>query len=82
MGGLYRSVEHRQLKLTVVGYERRGKTSLLMRLRGGRASKQEPSTKGVELAEWTLEEPRHLREHSKSKGSPVTFITYDFAGQV
>jgi ankyrin repeat protein/Leucine-rich repeat (LRR) protein len=70
------SAEHRQLKLTVVGYERRGKTSLVMRLRGVRASKQQASTKGVELAEWTLEEPR------KGKGSPVTFITYDFAGQV
>ena len=53
-----------------------------MRLRGVRASKQQPSTKGVELAEWTLEEPRGHRDHSKGKGNPVTFITYDFAGQV
>jgi len=63
------------MKLIVVGCGERGKTTLLRRLRGlpfegtGR-------TVGIEIEQWTYPtNPSH-------KQQPITFMTWDFAGQV
>ena len=63
------SVDYRFIKLIVVGCGERGKTTLLHRLRG-LPYNNISSTVGIDIEPWTYGQP------------PVTFMTWDFAGQV
>ena len=70
------------MKLAVVGYDKRGKTTLLQRLSRVSARKirsEHVSTKGVALGQWSLSQS--LRQKNRDK-QPIVFLTYDFAGQV
>ena len=63
------SVDYRFIKLIVVGCEKRGKTTLLRRLRGLPYDNVD-STVDIDIEPWTYGQP------------PITFMTWDFAGQV
>ena len=63
------SVEYRYIKLIVVGCGERGKTTLLRRLRGLPYDNLD-RTVGIDIEQWTYGQPA------------ITFITWDFAGQV
>ena len=64
-----RSEYYRFIKLIVVGCGERGKTTLLHRLRGLPYDNID-RTVGIDIEPWTYGQP------------PITFITWDFAGQV
>ena len=81
---LHRSRPHRRMKLMVVGAANMGKTSLLLSLvkrgRMKRCTEVERgvndlplATVGVELGDW---------EYSHGGKPKVTFMTWDFGGQV
>ena len=63
------SVDYHFIKLIVVGCGARGKTTLLRRLRGLTYDNVD-STVGIDIEPWTYGQP------------PITFMTWDFAGQV
>ena len=64
-----RSEYYRFIKLIVVGCGERGKTTLLHRLKG-LSIENINRTVGIDIEQWTYGQP------------PITFITWDFAGQV
>ena len=79
-----RSRVYRRMKLMVVGEANKGKTSLLLSLtRRGKVTRfkevamdrhKEPlATNGVELGDW---------EYAPGRKEKVTFMTWDFGGQV
>jgi leucine-rich repeat kinase 1 len=81
---LRRSVPYTRVKLMVVGLQKRGKTSLLKRLRGEPLPNVDISTVGVDVAEWELVLPG-LSGSGKGKrqGTKVAVVlsTWDLAGQ-
>ena len=65
-------MDYRYIKLIVVGCGERGKTTLLRRLRGLPYDNLD-RTVGIDIEKWTY------AQHGQP---PITFITWDFAGQV
>ena len=81
---IHSKVSYRHMKLMLVGSANAGKTTLLLELtKKGKMVHQRPvqmgvnglplSTVGVELGEW---------ECAVAKNPPITFMTWDFGGQV
>ena len=63
----------------VVGREERGKTTLLCRLRQEATDPKVKRTEGIDILDWAYP----IGWKSKfSSVEPVTFLTWDFAGQV
>ena len=75
-----RSVSNRTIKLMVVGREERGKTTLLRRLRQEATDSKLDRTEGIDIHDWTY--PTGWKTKMFSAEEPVTFLTWDFAGQV
>ena len=76
------SVYNRTIKLMVVGYEKRGKSTLLKRLRRGANDPDIERTEGIDISDWSFPDLySKIRKFSLS-GEPVTFLTWDFGGQV
>lgn len=76
----FRSVNNRTIKLMVVGREERGKTTLLRRLRQEATDKDLDRTEGIDIHDWIY--PTGWKKKVFSTVEPVTFLTWDFAGQV
>ncbi|CAF0874165.1 unnamed protein product, partial [Brachionus calyciflorus] len=85
---------YNRVKLMFVGVQAIGKTTLLNKLReesGYSSPKNNLSTVGIDINEWTYERPKnakpiqeyfnvYMEQNSKNFG-PITFRTWDFAGQ-
>lgn len=71
------SVRHDQVKLLLVGNGRVGKTSLVNRLIDNRFDPDQPSTHGIQLREWRLEQVAQ----DKLQGRPLRVAVWDFGGQ-
>ena len=78
---LPRSNYYRSIKLFFIGNGERGKTTLLRRLRSMKEDKHVERTAGIDIETWTYPEPSG-RSIFKDHRKPVTFLAWDFAGQV
>ena len=76
---LRRSDYYRSIKLFFVGNGKRGKTTLLRRLRGMPEDKKVERTAGIDIESWVYPEQKKFL---KDKRKPVKFLAWDFAGQV
>ena len=74
-----RSDFYRSIKLFFVGNGKRGKTTLLRRLRGMSEDKKVERTAGIDIESWVYPEQKKF---IKDKRKPVNFLAWDFAGQV
>lgn len=70
---------YRCIKLFFVGNGKRGKTTLLRRLRGMSEDKKVERTAGIDIESWVYPEQKKI---IKDKRKPVKFLAWDFAGQV
>ena len=75
-----RSDFYRTIKLFFVGDGMRGKTTLLNRLRNSPVERHNERTIGIDIVKWTYPDPNRLRRNDPRL--PVTFLAWDFAGQV
>ena len=84
---------YNRVKLMFVGVQAIGKTTLLNKLRdesGVSSTKTNLSTVGIEINEWTYEKAKNAKpiqdinifmEQNQKNFGPITFRTWDFAGQ-
>lgn len=84
---------YNRVKLMFVGVQAIGKTTLLNKLRdesGHSSTKTNLSTVGIEINEWTYERAKNAKpiqdinvfmEQNYKNFGPITFRTWDFAGQ-
>ncbi|XP_066910752.1 leucine-rich repeat serine/threonine-protein kinase 2-like isoform X2 [Clytia hemisphaerica] len=75
---LKNAVPYRRMKLMLVGYGGRGKSSLLRQLVNMKHPTHNVATVGVELRDWELKPPSRFFEKSRPT---FTLNTWDFAGQ-
>lgn len=59
-----------------------GKTTLLRRLKGLPFKEERESTKGIDIDTWKYPDQKKYRLSFKGKRLPITFLAWDFAGQV
>ena len=76
----FRSQEYRTIKLLFIGKEKRGKTTLLRRLKNI-PDPEVDRTVGIDIEDWTYSEPRRF-PFFRPVPKPVHFLAWDFAGQV
>lgn len=76
---VYRCKKIRCIKLFFIGNGERGKTTLLRRLRSIPEDKEKVNerTIGIDTAKWEYPDSK-----KKDKREPVTFLAWDFGGQV
>ena len=77
----HRSNYYRSIKLFFIGNGERGKTTLLRRLRSMKEDKHVERTAGIDIETWTSPDSSG-RSIFKDHRKPVTFLAWDFAGQV
>ena len=74
----FSSVPYRTLKLFFIGCGKRGKTTLLRRLRERQAGDTE-RTEGIDIEEWSCKGAK--RRLFRAPQEPIQFLAWDFAGQ-
>eukprot|EP00117_Sycon_ciliatum_P031638 scpid2508/ scgid0311/ Leucine-rich repeat serine/threonine-protein kinase 1; Leucine-rich repeats, ras-like domain, kinase protein 1; PARK8-related kinase len=77
------SQEFRHMRLTIVGLSRRGKTTLLERLRGVSPMQLGPSepTVSIDMLDVELQPPKPSHASSHDAKKPIIFNCWDFAGE-
>lgn len=78
MFSLFSSVPYRTLKLFFIGCGKRGKTTLLRRLRERQAGDTE-RTEGIDIEEWSCKGAK--KRLFRATQEPIQFLAWDFAGQ-
>lgn len=81
---LCRSTDYRTIKLLIVGNTAKGKTTLLRRMKGLHFDEKLEQTEGIDIDTWVYPDPKlfKMNRTGKKQQAPVTFMVWDFAGQV